>query len=484
MEQSQLFELIRTLNPAEKETILQFASLPYFNHGKMKAYVPTLWEICLSHSGDEFDVNLDKKTVFYTIFPNQLYVEGKVEKIMVEAHKVARTVLLVDFYLQEGNEFSQTLDFAAIVRKRGLDTRFHHLLNRLKRIQEENPWKNAEHFHRQFLLESVIHDHESLHNHKKGELNILNVLEALEIHGLLNRLALLNRLLQQQKIAKIEVPETHQHLLENTIVPPLYLEISPELRANYAIYNLLRKDHPDSADIRTLFDLLQEHEESLDQENLQQFYTYLRNICILVLSTNSENIEIENTLHELYKDNLKRGFLHYEGKLHSSRYWAVSSNALRVNDLDWAIEFIEKYKYQLIGENETQDIYRLNLANYLFAVGRYSECIDHIPPTSPFADYLISAKRLEIKAYFELKSDLLLFKLEAFKVYLSRTSPKLLSEKQKQIHVDFVNLLLQIVMSTPGDVKRADRIISRIQEKKQAAEYRWLLEKAKALKHG
>jgi len=66
-------------------------------------------------------------------------------------------------------------------------------------------------------------------------------------------------------------------------------------------------------------------------------------------------------------------------------------------------------------------------------------------------------------------------------MFLSRTSPKLLSESQRQIYTNFANLLHQLVYSNPGDPKRSNLLISRIQEKKQAAEWRWLLEKAKAL---
>ncbi len=349
-------------------------------------------------------------------------------------------------------------------------------------MQADNPWKNADYFHQQFLLESAIHLEECFHNQVKGDLNIPKVLDALELHGHLNRLALLNRFLLQQKAAKIEVSETMRFVLNESIIPEKYLSESPALRANHLIFNLLKKDRPELEDIKSLFQLLRNHEQNLDQESLQEFFTYLRNLCSLALSGDVEKVEIEFTLHELFKDNLQRGYLHYEGKLHPSRYWAVSSNAVRVKDFDWAIEFIEQYKHELIGENESQDIYRLNLANYLFGMGRFSECLDNIPATSPFVDYLLIGKRLEIKAYYEMKSDLLSFKLEAFKVFLSRTSPKLLSETHKQSHVDFANLLTQISTSILGDAKRSDRLVKRIQEKKQAAEWRWLLEKAKDLK--
>jgi len=480
MEKSQLFELIGSLTLAEKEQVRQFSLIPTFNQGKMKAYVPVLLEICFSHLAQQ---SLEKKAVFTALFPDQEFVEGKVEKVMVEAHKVVRTTLLVAKYLSMENGFQHAFDYAQIVRSRDLGVLYPQLLSRLKKTQEENQIKNATYFQQQFLVENALHEEESLYNQKRGDLNIPNVLEALELHAHLNRLALLNRLLLQKKVAKFEIPETIKPILEKNLASEQYLERFPALHTNLAIFNLLQKHRPDVSDIQMLLGLLRQYEEKLDKESLQEFYTYLRNVCALVFFADIEQVEIEITLHELYKDNLARGYLHNEGRLLPSRYWAVSSNAVRVKEFVWALDFIEKYKFELIGENETQDIYRLNLANYLFGVGRFSECLDNIAANSPFVDYLLNGKRLEIKAHYELQSELLPFKLKAFKVFLSRTSPKLLSEPQRQIHLDFANLLHQLIYSTPGDPKRSDLLIKRIQEKKQAAEWRWLLEKAKALKN-
>ena len=41
----------------------------------------------------------------------------------------------------------------------------------------------------------------------------------------------------------------------------------------------------------------------------------------------------------------------------------------------------------------------------------------------------------------------------------------------------------QIVYSTPGDAKRSELLVKRVHERKQAAEWRWLLEKAQELRH-
>ena len=482
MEQSNLIELIRTLNPEEKEQIRQFATLPFFNNGKMKAYVAPLLELCLSHSWDSSALPLDKQYLHEVLFSGDLVKDRKLEKVMVEAQKVVRAFLLAQRYYEEDNEFNQNFDFSEIVRTRNLESRYRQLLTRLQKMQEEYPWKNEKHFHRQFILEYAIFENECLHNQTRGDLNIPTTLRALDLHYYLYQLTVLNHFLLQQKVANIAVPPDIQLIINETSIPNRYLDVSSPLRVNYEIFILLKKSHPESSDVRILFDLLLMHENKLDEESLRKFYTYLRNLCVLISNAHFDNEEIRLTLFDLYKDNLDRGYLHFEGKLHPSTYLAVSIAAVRVKQAEWGLDFIEKYQNEILGENEQKDIYRFNMAQYLFGVGRFAECLNFIPASSPFVVYLLQGKRLELKAYYEIRSELLPYKLDAFKMFLSRTSQKLLSESEKKLNVDFANLLHQLVYSLPGDPKRSERLVKRIQEKKQAAEWRWLLEKAKALK--
>jgi hypothetical protein len=482
MEQSQLIELIKTLSPAERSGILQFATISFFNNGRMRAHVCPLLELCFNRSWDDPEQRLEKIDVFASVFPGQDYVDGKLEKVMVEAHKVIRSFLLAQRYFDEEKEFQQLFDFAEIVRIRSLQARYQQLITRLNKIQEESEWKNIQFYQRQFLLEYAKHDEESLYNQKKGDLNIPNTLFALEMHHHLHRLALTTRFLLQQKFANLEVPDSIQALLEVDSLDEKYLNASPFALVTNKIFLLLRKRHPDPNDAQELFDLLILHEKCFSEENLREFYTYLRNICVLVLKSNPDYEEIHIVLHELYKDNLQRGFLHYEGKLHPSRHMGIFDNALRIKDFNWALAFLEKYKNDIIGENETHDIYRFNKAQYLFAIGQYDECLSIIPATSTFVDYMVSGKRLELKAYYELQSDLLPYKLDAFKMFISRTSQKLLSDSLIKTNSEFANLLYQLMTSIPGDKKRADLLIERIEKKKQALEWRWLLAKAHALK--
>jgi hypothetical protein len=53
--------------------------------------------------------------------------------------------------------------------------------------------------------------------------------------------------------------------------------------------------------------------------------------------------------------------------------------------------------------------------------------------------------------YYELNSELLPYKLDAYKMFISRASHKLIPPQIKDYNTNFVNLLLQIVASVPGD---------------------------------
>jgi len=174
--------------------------------------------------------------------------------------------------------------------------------------------------------------------------------------------------------------------------------------------------------------------------------------------------------------------LQYEGKLTPNRRLVIVENALAINAFEWAMEFLETNKNLIHGENESHDIYRYIQARYLFATGKYDQCLDMLPETSLYLEFLLLGRRLEIKAYYELGSDLFQYKLDAFSVYLSRTSPKILSEKFRQANVLFTNFLTQITSSIPGDIDRANLVYKRIHKNRQVIDWHWLLEKADALK--
>lgn len=481
MEQSRLIELIQILSEEEKTQILEFVTQPFLKQEKITQHAITFLRFCLKHPWDYTNQKMEKKVVFEKVFPQQRFVEGKVEKLMVEAYKAIRYWLLIQNYFREENEFSQLFDFAEILRKRKLDSRHQQILARLQNLQAKAKQKNSLHFHRQILLEGAIHYDACRNNHIKGDLNIPNLLHTLDTYHHLRRLALLNCYLMQQKTIHLDDSEVIIYNLNVPSVPERCLNESLLLRLHNEIFNFLTNRLPTKAEIQHLFNLLLSSEREIDMENLLEFHAYLRNLCVILLNQALDQEEFFPLLYAIYTDGLKRGFLFSEGLLPASRYFQISTIAIKSNQIDWAFDFIEKYKHLIIGETEDQDIYRLNVANCLFEIGRYDEAVEHIPVTLPFVDLQVVGKRLELKILFELQNELFSYRLDAFKMFLSRTSKALLSEEARRKNQDFVNCLEQIIRSRPGDKARSERLVNRIREKKQTAEWHWLLAKAQEL---
>jgi hypothetical protein len=91
------------------------------------------------------------------------------------------------------------------------------------------------------------------------------------------------------------------------------------------------------------------------------------------------------------------------------------------------------------------------------------------------------ARRLELKIYYELRSSLLYPKVDAFKMFINRSRNKSFPKRLVELFANFGNFVHQLCLSIPGDKKRSDLLVRRIQAKKLVGERSWLLEKAREL---
>jgi hypothetical protein len=162
MEQSQLVELIQVLTIEEKEHVHQFATLHFFNSGGFRNYAAELLNICLDYPWHLEGKSLSKSDVYCQLFPGQPLIEGRLEKVMVEAHKVVRSFLLTQRYFQTENEFAQVLDFSEILRQKEMKSRYNQVMGKLQKVLDAYPYDNKVRLKRSFELEHVKCDEASV----------------------------------------------------------------------------------------------------------------------------------------------------------------------------------------------------------------------------------------------------------------------------------------------------------------------------------
>ncbi len=298
------------------------------------------------------------------------------------------------------------------------------------------------------------------------------------------RTELSNRLLLQQKVAALK--ESNKINLDLAFFSHVqeYEAQSPLIYIRREIQALFLQNKPSKEAIEALMNLIYVHEKGFSEEDIQGLFTYMRNFCTLLVNrenNHTEKLEIYKMLHKIHLDNLARGYFYYNGQIGLYSVISIVKIALKVDNITWAKQFLTSHRNRILGEDEAEEHYNLCMALCLFNEHNYEQALQYISNSSNFPFLFLECRRLELKIYYELHSDLIWYKIDAFRKYLERTATKLVSTFERQANQNFVNLLLQLVQSKPRDAQRSLRLIKRIEEKKNLAENFWLLKKAKAL---
>lgn len=480
MRNTYVSEVFEALSPEEVEALRLFLDSPYFNSSHYAAAIKALFQVLESarHASDPANA-LKKDRVYEQVFPNSEPVKGKLDKLLSEFKKLLQTFLVVQHYLNNRNEQEHLLDLAVVLRGRGLEGKYRQALDKTREMAASTEVESlANHL---FLLKVAMEEHEwnSLYNKARGDLGIPEVLFHLDRYYYTQRLEMLNRLLLQQKAAALPAVSLAptRELWE---IPKTLLDTGSLLPITWRIYAILNAPVPVVEDFEQLLDLLQAHESRISPEHLKELYAYLRNLCILLID--ASHVELRPVLFQIQKDNLARGYFYHEGKIPPNAALNITRIALGVQAVAWANAFVERHKDLIIGENETGDFYRMNKALCLFAEKKYEEALEIIPFGSSYSFYHLTARGLELKIYFELDSDLLPYKIDAFKMFISRAGDKMLSKDLHELYSNFINFVRQISLSPKTkDHARSEQLIRRISAKKLVAERAWLIEKAKDL---
>lgn len=237
---------------------------------------------------------------------------------------------------------------------------------------------------------------------------------------------------------------------------------------------------PSVTEFETLHELLKQHQSEIQPDLLKFYYTFIRNFSAFLV--NGGQTEFLPMLFKLQKEHYERGYMHhYGGKISATAFLSLSNAALKLGELEWTKGFIDTHKGRVLDDNENEDYHNLILSNYYFHTREYDKALDILPAAFQDLDFHLFSRRLELKIYYELNSDLLPFKIDAFKMYLSRASQKVLSPAARDRNANFVNLLFQLHGTHKGDKTRVGRLLERINEKRTVTDREWLLDKAQSL---
>jgi hypothetical protein len=479
MENSSLIEILKMLTTKELKDFLTFLASPYYAQGRYRKETQILFDCLCKYAPNYDNIQITKEDLSKILFGEAASSDGRVDKVMVELSKSIRMFLLAEHYFSESQEQAAQVDFVQILKDRKLTKKAANLANTVADTLLQKKSSNAKDFNLSYRVSYLMYELEAQKNTWRKDLNIKETLRHLDLYYFSSRLNLINHYLLISQLSKIEAGINLEKETQLQKLIGAQVEESPTVFLAQKIFELY-SSLPNPLAFNSFLQQLNGLKSKIIEDDVKQYFAYLRTYCGILIS--SGHSDLWPILHTIQKDNLENGYFYLANEISSGSFNFIVTAALKANNFDWCADFLETHKNRIIGDNETQDYYRLGKANFLFFQKKFEDALDFIPPASSNLDLHLMARRLELMVYYEMDSDLLTYKIDAFKMYLSRGNNKILSEDGYEMNNNFLKILIQLTQSKPSDKHRGATILERIEEKKQLIAKDWLVEKAKALK--
>ncbi|MEM1322439.1 MAG: hypothetical protein AAGG75_19405 [Bacteroidota bacterium] len=477
MHNSKLIAFLKALNTKELTALGQYIRSPYFFSGRPPGRAIQLLDYLRGHHPQFQGPALNKAQVFQHLYPNQVFRPKKIDLLMSQLFKIVERFIIQHF--QTTHPIDQQLTLAQFFRRKGMDQYGRKNRDKMQKQQQATLRRGDQYFHHQFRIAKELMLEKSSRGLRDSDLNLPEVHHQLDLYYLVNKLELACHLLAQNKHHRpVELGDAITLLdqLRPLLKKGRFDEV-PLIKLYFEIYRWLREG---KAPPENFVASLRGQGPYLPMDQLKSIHAFYRNDCVHRYNGNQTTYLPQ--LFEIYRLSLEEGLLFNQGGLLQSTLQNLVRLGLKMKEYDWVYNFLQAYSDKIIDTNNPQEVYANNLARYYFALREFDKALDCLSQDYEDTYYKISAKLIEIKIYYEQQSELLDYKIQAFKVYLHRISNTLLPELHKLGFKHFIDLLKQICHpSTWRNKERIDKLLAKLEARKVLAERDWLKEKLRAL---
>lgn len=476
MQKSKLIDTIGCLHADELTRLEQFLVSPLFQKDALEPAVLALFKYIVAHWGPPEHPELDRDRVYQCLFPDAPLVKGRLEKVMTRLLKEVRRLIVFDQQQRHLKEAEENRLLTQFFLERQHFDEFDRNLHHARAALNGQEIKDSTYFWNWYQLEYTYSQYLTWFNDRKTDLNTEPALLALNAHYVSIQLDFLILHLSQSRVVPLE-PGTQlpDASFIEALVQKLPMAQFLTLQVQYAAYRFLSAQPASPNMFMEFTRLLETHETALNDEKLKDYLALARNYCIGQFNRGNE--AFFKIAFDMYKLHLEKGYLYRNGLLHGSVLKNIVSMSLRMGEQAWAVSFLEAHRDKITGNSAPEEVYRFNLAMCYFYARNFEEVLSIMSFNYDDLFYKIAAKRLEIKALFELQSTILDSRLEAFNILIFRMSGKQLSEVYINGNKRFVAYLRRIL--NPGTLhnpKRRDKIRQEMLNETVVVEKEWLLD--------
>ncbi len=461
MKKTKLHIIWNSLSISEQKEFEKFIRSPYFNENSR---LVDLYVLLRDYPAK------NKEEVWKKICPEVRFNDIQFRRWCADLTKLIQEFLGVSAYrklnVRKGN------DVLAVLNDRDLDKHFLSVERNLRSLYEKNNYRDATYFMNRYALEQHVDNFQVKSIQLTKQVNLGTADKMLDCYFLTQKLKNYCNALNYKNVLNLDIELS----LIAKILPVLrkegYLEV-PSIAIYYKIAKTLLEPEQ-FVHFYDLKKLLTTHSSLFPPLEIRDMFIFAQNYCIKKI--NKGNVVFYKELFEIYQAILAKGIILKNGELLPWDYKNIVSLGLRLKEYNWIEAFIKEQNERLPADFRANAL-TYNMANLHFHKGNYDKVISLLREVV-YQDlyYALDGRWLLLKTYFELSElDAMESLLESFRLFLLRN--RLLSKTNQRQYLNLVRFAKKLIRLNTKDKQKVAKLRSNIEEAKEVAERRWLIEK-------
>ena len=480
MKNSTLISLLRTFSRDELIEFQRFVDSPFFNKKKT---LSRFFEILIKYSPKFDSIHLTNEKIHKKLYP------GKSFSDVVMRNTLSRTLKLAEDYIAL-KEFQKDKNYNALARMRSATNRNHAILFEKARIKAEKiietiQYHNEDYYYLKMMYEDELRRFSTqVKSYSILEENNLQKITDNGIYFMMTALLTLYAIMINE----------NKHIIENNFDFSFmdnileYYESNAELFETMPYTSLyynsiklfLSEDDKYFSRVHEITVINYDSFKEMDRKNA---YVVLINYCSERI--NKGDLHYLKIKFKLYKEIMEKG-AHYEGLSYMSHvfYNRVAYASIHTGEIDWALDFIEKYKNEL-NEEYKDSSYYLSLAEYFAKKEEYEKALEVLSEVQR-TDYLYKQEvyTLSLKIFYSAGMiESFYAEIENYRNFLKHN--KLVSKRRRELGLSFISLIKGLFdlkyKKSFGDRYDIFSLKKKIINNRFVIDKFWLLEKLKKL---
>jgi len=469
MHKSKLLELFGFLEKDELREFEKFVSSPFFNKDQK---VVDLYNYIRKYYDNLDSPKLTKQHFIKKAYKtDQALGNRRINYLMSDLTK-----LIEDYWLWkelDKMELARERLMLKTYKERKVEKQFFNYFERLRQYHQKRKKRGSNYYYHEF---SINHDVMLFIDNIKGakEEDYLPATSAsLDAFYCVTKLRYILEMifLNSNSIRDYQIPDLE--LILNLANQEGVVEL-PLFQIYWRLINFLKS--PTEENYQKLKPFVIEHFDELEKEDQFDTIVAMLNTTYLNYVKSSKRWGLVEAF-ELYKFALEKEFFLVDGKLSSNLFNNVTSLGCQLQEFDWLKQFFVTYSVQL-KEEERENLMAYNQGFLAVHMKQYEEAIDYMRVVEFDKKYLLVAKSLLLRCYYELRDYEVFYYdyCKAYEQFLRRS--KDFPKNKISTYLSFIQIARKLHKSKLTRSKDNSKLLVEIEGfDKEPALKKWLLEK-------